>query len=273
MYYIEKADKPNAFEKIFSIVKLKENKILLPNIDEKKSTRLAKKTNKILQIAQSNKIVLSKEVQLNKSYVNYLNSYGYYIVDGKILFEILINCILNYITNKNKILKEETQVSLLVNNVTDYLLENIIILANEYKSINIVTNHMEKFNKIEEKIYNDQGLILTVSNNKKKSLAKSKLIVNIDFTNELINKYNIFDESIIVDIRGDTRINKKRFNGIIINDYEIKWKGLENEDKFFSKELYESKLYPNMKYKEIINKIINDKVEIKALFGWNGEIL
>lgn len=277
MYYIENVDKPKIFDRIFRNVKLENNRILISNFankdNEKKTIKMAKKTNQILEKAKSNKIVLCKEVKENKTYVNLLNSYGYYIVDGKVLFEILINNILNIIVNKNNIKKEETQISLLTNSFTEYVLENIKILANEYKTINIVTNHIEKFKTIEKKIYDNYGLMITITNNKKKSLLKSKLIINIDFPNELVNKYNILDEAIIIDIRGDIKISKKRFNGVIIKDYEIKTSLIEEDKKYSNKELYEAKLYPSMKFNEVYEKIKNDNLIVKALFGCNGEIL
>ena len=37
------------------------------------------------------------------------------------------------------------------------------------------------------------------------------IILNIDFPQELINKYNVQDEAIIVNIKRKTKINKKRF--------------------------------------------------------------
>lgn len=276
MYYIEKNDKPSILDNLFCRIKIEGNKLLLPNfqkLNKKKNLKISKKLNKILERTNSNKIVLSKEIHENIELENQLNSYGYYVVDGKILFEILVNDILNIMIIKKNMKKKEIQISILVNSLSDYVLENIKILANEYKSINIVTNHIEKFKKIEEKIYDEYGLVLTVTNNKKKSLAKSKLIVNIDFPNELINKYYIFEEAIVLDIRGDVKINKKRFNGIIIKDYEIQTSLIEENNKYYTKELYEAKLYPNMNYNEIISRIKNDKVKVYALLGCNGEIL
>ena len=73
--------------------------------------------------------------------------------------------------------------------MTDIEFENIKILAKKYKSINIVTNHVEKFKKLEKSLEEDEGIIISITNNKKRSLMKSGIIINIDFPNELINKY------------------------------------------------------------------------------------
>lgn len=277
MYYIEKADKLNFIERILQIIKIKDDTIILPiydiNLSEKQSIKLAKKTDKILKNTISNKIVLSKELQENPIYVNLLNSYGYNIVDGRWLFEAIAIKILDYIIEKKYIKKEETSISILVNNLTDYALENIKILADEYKSLNIVTNHVEKFKNIVKNVYENQGLIITVTNNKKKSLSKSKIILNIDFPKELINKYNVYEDAVIISLIGNTRIDKKRFNGMIINDYEIITNNMKNNEKYYQRELYEAKLYKNIPYKELQDIIRKDKLEISELYGINGKIL
>ena len=284
MYYIEKSDKPMFLEQILNIINIQDNRLILPikdgNINEKKSIKLAEKTNKILRKTNSNKIVLSKELYKNEIYKNILYSYSYDIVDGKWLFEALLYKILEFILEKKQIKKEENQISILVNNLSDYILEYIKILSTEFKTLNIVTNHIEKFKKLEEKIYQENGLMITITNNKKKSLMKSKIILNIDFPNELINKYNIFDEAIIINICGNIKVNKKRFNGLIINDYEIEvgpqviqQDYIDNNGKDFIKHLYEAEFYKNMPFYDFQNKIKNDNIKIKDLYGINGKIL
>ena len=54
-----------------------------------------------------------------------------------------------------------------------------------------LTNHIEKFKTLERKVLEEYGIMITINNNKKKSLAKSNIILNMDFPNELINKYRL----------------------------------------------------------------------------------
>lgn len=63
--------------------------------------------------------------------------------------------------------------------------------------------------------------------------------MNVDFSEELINKYVINDNSILVNLEENVRIKKKRFNGKIINDYNIKLKNSSNIANFLEKEEYE----------------------------------
>ena len=140
------------------------------------------------------------------------------------------------IGGKKNMKKEEVSISILVNDINDNILENIKEIVKEYKKINIVTNHIEKFKKIEKQILEKEGIMLVISNNRRKSLLKSKIILNIDFPTELINKYQIYEEAIIVNLKGNVKIEKKRFNGININDYEICFK---YEDEFYCRQLLE----------------------------------
>lgn len=279
MFYIEKNDKPNLIEKKLNLVKLNNNTIMLPITEkttEKQIEKIATKTNKIiLKNSNSKKIILSKELQEQEKYINYLNTYGLEIQNGKWLFEILLPEITEYIINK-KIQTNKFIISILVNDLTEVGYENIQTLAKKYKYINIVTNHIEKFKKLEEKL-NEEGIIITISNNTKKSLSKSQIILNIDFPKELINKYNVNENAIIVNIKGNVKIKNKRFNGLNINDYEIDYREDKKDEKeqtgeYFLKEIYESKLYKKQNINEIRKNIKLDKVVIKTLFLANGEL-
>lgn len=274
MYYIEEIDKPNRILKNLKIIKLEDDKIILPVIEEelndKYQQKLANKTHEILKKTNSNKIVISKKIKKYEKYINFLNSYNIKIVDGTWLYKIIILDILDYIINKKEIKKEEIEIAVTVNSITDIEIENIKILAKQYKRINIVTNHIQKFKKIEEKLYEEEGIIITVNNNKNKSLRKSKIIVNFDFTKELLNKYNIYDEAIIINIEGNMKIDKKRFNGLIINDFEIC--KIANE-KYSSKEVYEAKFFQKQGFKYVREKIKKDNIKIEALIGNNGIIM
>jgi len=258
-------------------VKLKENKIILPieaeeKMDLKKSKVLANKTKKILSKTNCNKVILSKEIKKQQDYQNYLYTYNFDIIDGRWLFEVLMLKSLKYIIEKKNMKKEEVSISILVNDINDNILENIKEIVKEYKKINIVTNHIEKFKKIEKQILEKEGIMLVISNNRRKSLLKSKIILNIDFPTELINKYQIYEEAIIVNLKGNVKIEKKRFNGININDYEICFKyedefDFEKKEKYNKKDIYEAKIIKKQPNKFIMKRIDEDQVKIIELVG------
>ena len=281
MYYICEDDKPKYWIEKFNIVKLQGNRIILPIKEKYKSKEkkikteqeLYKKTKKIIDKANSKKVILSKKVQNLKTYVNNIQSLELDIVNGKWLFFMVIPEVLEYIIQKEKIKKQDTDIHILINDVNDNTIKLIKIVSKTYKNVYIVTKHIEKFKRIEEQILEENGTIIMIMNNKKKSLAKAKIIVNIDFPQELINQYIIYEQAIIVDCYGNITINKKRFNGLIIQNYDIDIKDknkyyLENE-KYFTKELYEAEFYKKQPYENVREKIQKDGINISKLFGVN----
>ena len=217
MIYVEKNDKPTLIEKIFNFIKVQENTIILPINEEtsqKQIEKISRKTQKIVGIlSNSKKIVLSKNMKKEEKFINYLNTYGIEISDGRWLFEVLLTDIINFIVEKQKMKK--INLSILINDLTDIEFENIKLLAQKYTNINIVTNHIEKFKKLEKQLQ-EEGIIITITNNKKKSLMKSQIIINVDFPKELINKYRINENATIVNVKRPIKIVQKRFNKLII---------------------------------------------------------
>lgn len=307
MYYIHETDKLNCIMKQFNIIKLKGNKLILPieklntknhklNQEickarfkkvlqsqekmqqkiKKREQKIAKKTSKIIQASNSKKIVISKELKKHTIYVNNLYTYGLDIIDGKWLFLMLLPETIKYIVDKQKLQPEQTAIHILVNDINSVIISNIKIIANIYKSINIVTKHVEKLNKIEEQILETSGAMITVMNNKKKSLAKARIIINIDFPSEIINQYAICENAVILDIYGKTKITKKRFNGVVIQDYEIEIKNKReytiDENYYYQKDLYEAKFYKQQPFEYVREKIKKDGVKIVKLISQRGTI-
>ena len=263
MYCIQEADKPNIIFRIFNKIQLREDKIILPITEEKitsqKAIKLAKKTKKILDQTMSKKIVLSQNIQKQ---------------EGKWLFELLSCKILDYVIEKKEMKKQETGISILVNDLTENMLSNIRTMAKEYKRVNIVTNHIGKFRKIEKQILEQDGIMITVGNNKRKGISQSKLILNVDFPTELINQYHIFEKAIMINIRGNVKITKKRFDGISINDYDITFEQREEFDydknmKYKPCEIYEAQMNKRQPFQEIMKQVEQDKVKITKLVGMN----
>lgn len=278
LYCIQETDKPRHIFELFNIIQLQGDKIILPinekKISSRKAQKLAQKTKRLLDKTISKRIVISKKIQKQEEYVNLLHTYELEIIEGKWLFEVLSCKILDYIIEKKKIKKEETQISILVNDLTENMLSNIKMITKEYKCVNIVTNHIQKFRKIEKQILKNDGIMITVGNNKKKGLSKSKLILNVDFPYELINQYNIDEDAIIVNIRGNIKITKKRFNGITINDYDIEFEKTEEFDydkntKYKAYQIYEAQMNKKQPFQEIMKQIEKDKVKITKLLGVN----
>ena len=265
-------DKPNRALKKIRI----EHDSCKISLNLEKERNIKKVINKLIKNKIAN-VVLSKELCENKDLINALNANNINIFDGRWLEKYLSIQILDYIVMKKGVKKEETEIAVTVNQISDLSIEIIKILAKQYKRLTVVTNHIDKLRKIEKEIYDKEGILIVVSNNQKKSLLKPQIILNMDFNKEVINKYRINENAIIINLEGDIRIEEKRFNGINVNDYEIVigreevvWR--QNMKNFRTKDLLESVLYMKDTFDSICNKIRKNKVSIKELYGVNGKI-
>ncbi len=226
------------------------------------------KIRKIIEKNRKAQIILSKDLkkyekQICKESKN--KTLRYYIYD-----------ILKFLLNKINRKIELENIYILANQYNDSNLEVMNYLIDKVKTVNIVTNNIKKYKQYEENVYEKEGIILTVTNNKNKSLRNAKYIINLDFLEENIVKYKINRNAIIINCASEKIEKLNCFEGIIINNIEI---GLEEKEelkelyKEFEKlEMYESIENKEIKYKKYIEQIKKDKIEIKALIGNNGKI-
>ena len=239
-YYLEKMDKPK-----FSIRKYKieeDNFVVYADLNKEKNV------SKIIKVMIKNDIeyvVLSKTLTENKNFINALNANNIKIFNGRWLEKYLTFEILEYVINQKEIKKEETEIAITTNEITDLTIETIKILSKQYKKLIVVTNHIEKLRRVEKELYDNDGILIVVANNTKKSLLKPQIILNLDFNMQVLNKYKINENAIIINVEGDMKIRSKRFSGININNYEIVvgreeniWR--ENMSIFENKDLLEA---------------------------------
>lgn len=179
---------------------------------------------------------------------------------------------INYILEKQNKNKNEAEISILVNETDDINLRNILLIANEAKQVNIVTNHIEKFKALEEKLLCETGIMLRVTNNYKRAICNSKIILNMDFSEELIIKYNLYKKAIIISLNNEINILQKKFSGIIIKDLELKIPEEYIDNVYKNVEIYESNIYKNKDFDNVREIIKKDKIEIENLIGFNGKI-
>lgn len=271
-FYIEKLDKHR-----FNLYKMKiekDNFKIYANLEKERN--IIKVIKKLIKNGTTN-VVLSKELCENRDLINAINSSGIDIFDGRWLEKYLVFEILDYVIKQIGLKKEEIEFAITTNEITDISIEIIRTLATQYRRLTVVTNHIEKLKKIEKEIYEKHGVLIVISNNQKKSLLRSRIILNLDFNKEVLNRYKINEKAIIINLEGNMKIESKRFNGININDYEIEvgkeeivWR--ENAKKFKNKDLLEAIMYMKDSFNNIRNKISKNKISIKEVFGVNGKI-
>lgn len=267
-------------KKIFNIVEFSEDNgkttITLPlfksnKISNKKIIKIAKRINKKLYDNNIENVVLSNYLEENEILKQKLYCQNINILDGRYLFYLLIPEIIEYILKRQKVKLQNGEVTLLINDFTKNNAKIITYIAQNVKRVNIVTNHSNKFKKIEDYLYNELGVILNITNNKSKSLSNANLIINIDFPEEIINKYEINRNAIIVNIFNEIKIRAKKFNGININYYKACIPKEYQIDGFQNNLVYESSIY-KYSYENARKDIIANKIRIKKLVGINGDI-
>ena len=89
--------------------------------------------------------------------------------------------------NIQKISVNDMDVTILANQASELNLYLIERLSKLVKSIKIVSSNIHKFKNLETKLYEEDGIAIQFSNSYQKSLAKSKIIVNLDFNEIEIN--------------------------------------------------------------------------------------
>lgn len=267
-------------KKIFNIIEFSEDNgkttITLPlfksnKIRNKKIIKVAKRINKKLYDNNIENVVLSNYLEENEILKQKLYCQNINILDGRYLFYLLIPEIIEYILKRQKVKLQNGEVTLLINDFTQNNAKIITYIAQNVKRVNIVTNHSNKFKKIEDYLYNELGVILNITNNKSKSLSNANLIINIDFPEEIINKYEINSNAIIVNIFNEIKIRAKKFNGININYYKACIPKEYQIDGFQNNLVYESSIY-KYSYENARKDIIANKIRIKKLVGINGDI-
>ncbi len=142
-----------------------------------------------------------------KTHQNYIEDVIKENENSKAIYCTFIIEILNNIIKIKNEQAEEQSIYVLTNNEVDAkLLENF---KKQYKMIYIVTENIEKLKKLEDRAEENLEM-LAVLNNKRKSLARAKYIINFDFNRESINQYNINRTAIILNLYKRRNKYKKR---------------------------------------------------------------
>lgn len=279
------------FFKIANILTIKENIVLIPyskdNINKLSDSKIKKLSNKIHKllykenvhtIAISNSLSKLKNIDIMK---NYFYSNNYDILNGKWLFKHLSFEVLEYLYKKTNKPINEMEISILTNSNSDFIKENIKLLSQNVKNLNIVTPNIEHFKPLTQDLYNSFGISIRISNNKKKILTHSDVIFNFDFSEEILNKFTLPLDGIIINYNNKIRIRNKLFNGLNIHNYNINIhknliEAFEEDnllDSFDLEILYESLYFKELSFSKMLTHFMEDALIITSLEGSNGTIL
>lgn len=247
---------------------------LLPikeNTKTKKSEKIITRLIKKLHDKKIKYIVLSNELLKNNILKENLINNKIDILDGRILYRILLSNIIDTICYYKNTNMQKEKITILVDETNEINLNNILEIAQKAKTVNIVTNFSYRFNKIINYLYEELGILIRISNNIKRDLVNSNIIINIDFNALMINRYYINTRAIILNIPPNIEIASKKFTGININSYNIIIPEGYKLNNFDDKYVYEAAI-KNKTITEIQKQIRKEKIKIKNLVGKNGII-
>lgn len=276
--YIRQSENIKFLHKIFNIFrveKLDDKTIInLPINEKSKNKKNEKVIQKLSQYFNNNNIkivVLEKKLMENSNIKNIIYSNNINILDGTRLDKFLVYNLIQKIYQYKKTNIQAGEITLLINENDDINVETIIMIAKDIKRLNIITNDIKKFRKIVDYLYKELGILIKLSNNVKTNLRSSDIIVNIDFPEEIINKLEIPNDAVVLNMPKNINIKSKKFSGINIKAWEIEVPDKYILEGFNTSIMYEASLYtkPVMK---VFEQIQNDDIKIKKLIGVNGVI-
>lgn len=274
IFFIQEAKEENSIKlklkNILNKIELNGKFITLP-INKKISIKKAVKWACKLEEQNIRNVVLSKYLNNTQELKNEIHSKNINIIEGRFLFKLLIQEIIEYICKKTGKKQEDLEISFLTNDANNINKQIILEMSKTVKRLNVITNHINEFKDVEDHLYNEMGIMIKISNNPKTDLLKSNIIINMDFMEDIINKYNLPKQGIIININGNIKIKSKKFNGLNINNYNIQMPEKYKIDGFYNEFVYEGNIW-GLDYKKARKQILDDKIRIKFLIGENGEI-
>ena len=231
--------------------------------------RCVEKLRKLIKKDNINQVACEEEIQ---QYVD-----KKILIDEKDIIKYLILEILEYIFEIQGKKMEQEDIYFLINKDEDIYLENIKTLSEKFKTTNIITEELSKFQKIVENIFEEETTIY-LSNNKRKSLRRAKYIVNFDYGIGEIEKYNINRTAILINIEQKVKIESMAFEGISINNVNIQIPDelIEHFGRMMEKInkniLYMSLVNQKQELARIKDRIKEDNIHILNLIGDKGII-
>ena len=289
IWYVKRMDSQDEIpllKRMFFIPEIKQiqnyYKVILPvkngkELNAKMQKKIGESISKKIYEKQNQNLVLANSLKLktlkNTLYANNLN-----ILDGRKLFKYLLPQVIKYIAKAKDIDSHEIEVSIMTNDNSENTMKLLIELAQDIKMLSIVTDDIDRYKAMEEYLLVNMGIVIRTTNNKKRGLLKSNLIINLDFPEDIVNSYSLPKNGIIVNMNEKIAIKSKKFNGINCNSYKIKLS--DEEEKYFREnnifedfnenELFESTIFLKRTYEAIKNEI--NKRKIEYLIGNNGKI-
>lgn len=245
--------------------------IVLPEFNEKHSARYGKKINRILKKYKVSNVILSNELMKNDILKNVICSGNYYLIDGNNMFKVLIKKSIADICDIADTSVQTCKVAILVHEFSIENLNLVKYISKDVKQVVLISDNKIRYEKISEDLIENYGIVLSIFDNEYKNIARCDFVINVDFVEDELKKYNISREAIVISIKEKLAELKRNFNGIIINDIDIYFD--EEYKNFRSLAICEAQIYDFKKdFKENERRFDKAGYMINTYIGNNGSI-
>ncbi len=185
-------------------------------------------------------------------------------LQGRYILKFMLIEVINYCTRLLEFKSDELFIC-----VNEYNKENVSIikdLCNSIKVVNIITKN-NGYRELERNL-EEKGIYITVNNNKRKSLKRANIVINLDFKD--LKDYNVSRNMIMIDLDGSLQTNKS-FEGIYIKAAEVGtskvMRVFSEYEKFNKSELIEAEMLKLKEYETVRKYVRMNKFDIINVFG------
>ena len=279
--YIKEEILKNQFWRGIEIRIFDNNYVIAVSNHKKDRKKIKEKLARIIKKLGIDAVVFSKELEgdFKNDICEMINIK---VVNGKKLMEFMEYDIVKYVLDKQNADTKKEDIYIVFKRDSNLNLDFLKRFLENFRLVNIVTNDVDKLKNIQDNLLDNEGILISVSNNKRKALKRAKYILNINLTKEELEKYRINREAIIVNIGENVKYDEPCFDGVNINYFKISCPDeyLERFEQVGSQfdlaQMYESILLQDRvdktKLEAVYSRIKEDNIKIVELIGNNGPI-
>ena len=279
--YIKEEILKNQFWRGIEIRIFDNNYVIAVSNKKKNRKKVKEKLARIIKKLGIDAVVFSKELEgdFKNDICEMINIK---VVNGKKLMEFMEYDIVKYVLDKQNADTKKEDIYIVFKRDSNLNLDFLKRFLENFRLVNIVTNDVDKLKNIQDNLLDNEGILISVSNNKRKALKRAKYILNINLTKEELEKYRINREAIIVNIGENVKYDEPCFDGVNINHFKISCPDeyLERFEQVGSQfnlaQMYESILLQDRvdktKLEAVYKRIKEDNIKIVELIGNNGPI-
>lgn len=279
--YIKEEILKNQFWRGIEIRIFDNNYVIAVSNKKKDRKKIKEKLARIIKKLGIDAVVFSKELEgdFKNDICEMINIK---VVNGKKLMEFMEYDIVKYVLDKQNADTKKEDIYIVFKRDSNLNLDFLKRFLENFRLVNIVTNDVDKLKNIQDNLLDNEGILISVSNNKRKALKRAKYILNINLTKEELEKYRINREAIIVNIGENVKYDEPCFDGVNINYFKISCPDeyLERFEQVGSQfdlaQMYESILLQDRvdktKLEAVYSRIKEDNIKIVELIGNNGPI-